>query len=112
MNSTRREKLSSSDYKKKSANFLLPMIDVKMYHRTEKTDYLIDVCFVQLGFPQIVIIFDNIDYEPLKADIQRFMMSPYFVDAEFGDDNKETILFFDVPKEYRIDFFYDDRENK
>lgn len=104
MDSKRRENLSSSDYKKKSANFLLPMLDVKMYHRTDKIDYLIDVCFIQLGFPQIVVIFDNIDYEPLKEDIHRFMMNHNFVDAEYGDDDKEICLFFDVPKEYRIDF--------
>ncbi len=66
--------------------------------------FLIDVNFIQIGFPQIVLIFDNYDYEPLKEDAHRLSMLPEYVAAEFGDEEKEIILYFDVPLAYRKDF--------
>ncbi len=102
--SKRREQKNGSKYISKSKIFLLPMLECKLHHINDKINYLIDVNFTQTGFPQIVLIFDNIDYEPLKADAHRLSMLSEYVAAEFGDEDKEIILFFDVPKKWRKDF--------
>ncbi len=102
--SKRREYLKRFDYIKKSGIFLFPMLQTALYHQNDKINYLIDVGFVQMGFPQIVVIFDNIDYIPLKEDVHRLSMCPFYVDSEYGDEDKELCMFFDVPKEYKKDF--------
>ncbi len=100
----KKEKKNGSNYINKSKIFLLPMLNCKLYHINEKINYLIDVNFAQMGFPQIILIFDNIDYEPLKEDAHRLSMIPEYVAAEFADDNKEIIMYFDIPLKYRKDF--------
>ena len=104
--SRRRNWLKSIDYIKKSKVFLLPMLEVSLYHQggNDGVNHIIDVSFVQMGFPQIVIVFDNIDYIPLKEDTHRLAMCSHYVDSEYGDDNREIAMFFDVPKEYKKDF--------
>lgn len=97
-------KKKSGNYINKSRIFLLPMLDCKLHHINSKTNYLIDVNFCQLGFPQIILIFDNIDYEPLKADAHRLSMLSEYVAAEYTNDDKEIIMYFDVPLKYRKDF--------
>ena len=102
--SKRRATKIGSDYINKSKFFLLPMLDTSIYHICDKVNYLIDVNFLQIGFPQIVLIFDNIDYEPLKEDVHRLSMLPEYLDSEYGDDEKEVAMFFDIPLKYRKDF--------
>jgi len=102
--SKRRKIKSGSTYKNKSRIFLLPMLDLDVMHSNDKHDFLIDVNIIQEGFPQVVLIFENVDYEPLKEDIYRLSNSPYYVDSEFADEDKEVCMFFDIPKEYRKDF--------
>ncbi len=102
--SKRRLWLKNIDYIKKSKRFLIPMLNTALYHKTKDLDYLIDVSFIQMGFPQIVVVFDNVDYIPLKEDVHRLSMSPCYVDMEYGDEEKELIMFFDVPKEFKKDF--------
>lgn len=97
--STRRA-LQKSGYKNKSKYFLPLMLNLKMYDKK----HLIDVNFIQRGFPQVVLIFDNSDSQLLKEDIHRISMSPYFVTAEYGDDDKEVAVFFDVPNDQRDNF--------
>lgn len=102
--SRRREWIKGIDYIKKSEIFLLPMLNTSLYHQNKDINYLIDICFLQMGFPQIVVIFDNIDYIPLKEDVHRLSMCLEYVDSEYNDDDKELCMFFDVPKEYKKDF--------
>lgn len=97
--SLRREINNKIEYKNKSKNFLLPMLEVKLSDK-----YLLDVGFIQGGFPQIVIIFENVDHETLKMDIYKLQNMYLYVDACYDDDDKEVCLFFDVPKEYLDDF--------
>jgi len=104
LKSKRRELIDSLDYINKSQAFLLPMLETPMYHQNKDINYLIQVSFLQMGFPQIILIFDNIDYEPLKEDIHRLSMNYCYTGCEYGDDEKEICLFFDVPKEFRSDF--------
>lgn len=102
--SYRREVLKNNNCQKQSKHFLLPMIEVKLYHQSNTTNHLIDVCYLERGFPQIVLIFDNIDYEPLKMDIFKLQNNYSFIDCCYGDDIKEVCLFFEIPKEFRKDF--------
>lgn len=104
MTSRRREWVNKLNYKRKSKPFLLPMLKTRLYHQNKTVDYLISVNFVQLGFPQIVLVFDNVDYVPLKEDIHRLSMHHCYIDVEYGDEDKEVIMFFDIPKEYKKDF--------
>ena len=96
----RREWLKNIKYLKKSGIFLLPMLQTPIYSE----GWLIDVGFVQMGFPQIVISFDNVDDVPLKEDVHRLSMNYCYVDSEYGDEDKELHMFFDVPKEFKKDF--------
>lgn len=102
--SLRRDILKNNKYKSKSKVFLLPMLKSPLLHVNNEINYLIDVQVVLGGFPQIVVIFENVDYEPLKMDIYKLQNVPYYLDADYGDDNKEVILFFDVPNNYKEDF--------
>ena len=97
---------SGDDYKNKSRLFLLPMLGIKLLHinKEREIDYLIDVNFLQIGFPQIILIFDNFDYEPLKEDIYRISNISEYIDCEYSDDDKEVVLFFDVPLKFKKDF--------
>ena len=105
MKGKRREWLKSIEYNKKCKVFLLPMLNgASLYHINDKVNYLIDVSLIQMGFPQIVLSFDNVDDVPLREDIFRLSMIPEYVDSEYGDDNKEVNMFFDVPKQYKKDF--------
>jgi len=80
------------------------MLGVKLYHNNDTVNYLIDVNFIQDGFPKIVFVFENIDYEPLKSDIYRMSCLPEYIDCEYDDNEKEICIYFDVPKEYKADF--------
>ncbi len=108
--SRRREYLKNIDYIKKSKAFLFPMLNTAIYHQKTNTkgefilNHLIDVGFIQMGFPQIVVIFDNVDYIPLKEDVHRLSMSYCYVGSEYGDEDREVCMFFDIPKEFRKDF--------
>lgn len=95
---------NGDEYINKSKLFLLPMLGIKMFHLSNSMKYLIDVNFMQVGFPQIILIFDNIDYEPLKEDIYRLVNISEYIDSEYADEDKEVVLFFDVPVKYRSDF--------
>lgn len=103
--SKRREWLKGVS-KKKSKSFLLPMLETSLIHINKDKDinYLIDVSFIQIGFPQIVLIFDNVDYVPLKEDIHRLSMKSSYIGAEYDDEEKEVCMFFDVPTEFKKDF--------
>lgn len=102
--SLRREINRTLNYKRKTKNFLLPLLETPLIHTNKDTNYLIDVLTVQSGFPQIVTIFDNIDYEPLSMDIYRLNNNSLYIDSNYDDDNKEVCLFFDIPREYRNDY--------
>lgn len=80
------------------------MLGIKLLHINESINYLIDVNFLQIGFPQIILIFDNIDYEPLKEDVYRISNISEFIDSEYDDEDREVVLFFDVPVKFRNDF--------
>lgn len=99
---SKRRTLKKIGYKNKSKYFLPLMLDLKI----SSDEFLIDVNFIQSGFPQAVLIFDNNDEALLREDIYRLSLSPYFVISEFGDDNKEVCLFFDIPKTERENFKY------
>lgn len=101
MNGKRKEWLNKIDYKKKCKIFLLPMLHTSLYHNNNA--YLIDVSLIQMGFPQIVLSFDNVDDIPLKEDIHRLSMVSEYVDSEYGDEDKEINMFFDVPIIYKKD---------
>jgi hypothetical protein len=88
-------------YKKKAKNFILPMIGIPI---VQYDPYIIDCNIIIDGFPKIVVIFDNIDDEPLKMLIYKLQSDYLFMDCEYGDDNKEIVLYFDVPKEFKSDF--------
>jgi len=102
--SYRREINKELKYKRKSKVFLLPLLQTPLLHINNEVNYLIDVLIVQEGFPQIVVIFDNVDYEPLKMDIYKLQNCPEYIDAVFDDSDKEVVMFFDIPKDYREDF--------
>ena len=38
------------------------MLDLDVMHSNDKHDFLIDVNIIQEGFPQVVLIFENVDY--------------------------------------------------
>lgn len=99
--SQRREWNKLITYKKKAKNFILPMIGIPT---VQYDPYLIDCNIIIGGFPKIVVIFDNIDDEPLKMLIYKLQSDYLFMDCEYGDDNKEIVLYFDVPKEFKNDF--------
>jgi len=88
-------------YKKKAKNFILPMLGIPP---VQYEPYLIDCNIITEGFPKVVVIFDNIDDEPLKMLIYKLQSDYLFLDCEYGDDDKEVILFFDIPKEFKKDF--------
>lgn len=102
--SLRREINKNNKYKSKSKVFLLPMLKSPLLHVNSEVNYLIDVQVVQGGFPQIVVIFDNVDYEPLTMDIYKMQNLPEYIDASYDDNDKEVVLFFDVPKDFKEDF--------
>lgn len=104
MNSSRRKWLKNIDYIKKSKAFLFPMLETSLMHQNDNVNYLIDVSFMHVGFPQIVLIFDNVDDVCLQEDIHRLSMKHCYVDSEYADDDKEVCMFFDVPKEFKKDF--------
>lgn len=73
-------------------------------HISEGKNYFIDLGFTTVGYPQIVYVFDNIDYEPLKMDIYKLQVHSEFADIAYGDDCKEIIVYMNVPKKFRTDF--------
>lgn len=99
----------SSIYKPRSKSFILPMFDEKLthigkdYETQEPINYLIGIFLVK-DKPQIVMVFDNVDYEPLKMDIYKLQNNPYYVDSKYDDDDKEVCLLFNIPKEYVKDY--------
>jgi len=102
--SLRREINKTIEYKRKTKNFLFPLLETTLIHTNKDINYLIDVLIVQGGFPQIVTIFDNIDYEPLAMDIYRLNNNNLYIDSNYDDDDKEVCLFFDIPSEFRNDY--------
>lgn len=102
--SKRREILGKETVKKWCKSFLPVMLEMPLMHVGNGINYFMDLGFTMEGFPQIVYIFDNIDYEPLMMDIYKLQNHTCFVDIEYSDDNKEVVVFLDVPKEFRRDF--------
>jgi len=88
-------------YKKKAKIFVLSMLGIPP---VQYEPYIIDCNIIIEGFPKIVVIFDNFDDEPLKMLIYKLQSDYLFVDCEYGDDDKEVIMYFDVPKEFKKDF--------
>lgn len=99
--SKRREWIGSLNYKKQAKNFVLPMLDIKI---AEYGPYLIDCCVEMGGFPQIVIILDNSESEQLKMLVYKLQLFYSYLDSDFDDDQKEIVMKFDVPVEYKKDF--------
>jgi hypothetical protein len=99
--SKRREINKLIQYKKKAKNFILPMLGIPI---SQYEPYIIDCNIIVEGFPKIVVIFDNVDDEPLKMLIYRLQSEYLFLDCEYDDDDREAVLFFDVPKEFKGDF--------
>lgn len=99
--SQRREINRLIQYKKKAKNFILPMLGIPPI---QYDPYIIDCSIIIEGFPKIVVIFDNLDDEPLKMLIYKLQSDYLFLDCEYADNDKEVILFFDIPKEYKKDF--------
>lgn len=99
--SKRREICKTIDYKGKAKNFILPMLGVPI---SQFSPYMIDCNIINEGFPKIVVIFDNIDDEPLKMLIYKLQSDYLFLDCEYDDDDKEVVMFFDIPKEFKKDF--------
>lgn len=99
--SERRRLLKEIDCKRRSKLFMLPILDVHIPHDSK---YLIDVNIQTGGFPQIITIFDNIDDEELKMLIYKLQSGYQFIDCNYGDDDKEIVLFFDIQKEFQLDF--------
>lgn len=98
--SFRRDIIESRDYKRKSKLFLLPMLD---YPLDEYEPYLID-CNVVLDPGKLVVIFDNLDDDPLSMLVYKLQSSYLYLDSNFDDDDKEVVMFFDIPKEFKEDF--------
>lgn len=67
-------------------------------------NYFMDLGFTMEGFPQIVYVFDHIDYEPLATDIYKLQSHSSFVDIDYADNEKEVVVYLDVPIEFRRDF--------
>ena len=107
--SYRREVNKSSTYKPRAKNFILPMLDIKLIHigvdheTQEPINYFIGM-FLAKEASQVVMVMDNIDYEPLKMDIYKLQNNPYYVDSKYDDEDKEVCLLFDIPKEYLNDY--------
>jgi hypothetical protein len=101
--SKRKELKIGEKYKNKSRIFLLPLLNLNIMHCNDDMNFLIDVNILD-KVKQVVIIFENVDYEPLKEDIYRLSNSPYYLDVEYGDDNKEICMFFGIPNENIDDF--------
>jgi len=99
--SKRREINQLIQYKKKSKNFILPMLGFPI---SQFEPHIIDCNIIVEGFPKIVVIFDNVDEEPLKMLIYKLQSDYLFLDCEYDDDDREVVLFFDVPKEFKSDF--------
>ena len=93
----------SSTYKPRTKNFIFPMLDVDLIHVSKEHNYLIGVYPIK-DKSQIVMVFDNIDFEPLKMDIYKLQNNPYYLDSKYDDDDKEVCLLFNIPKEYVEDF--------
>lgn len=102
--SRRREILGKDNAKKWCKTFLPSMLEMPLMHVGGGKNYFMDIGFTMEGFPQIVYIFDNIDYEPLMMDIYKLQNHSCFVDIEYADDNKEVVIYLDVPREFRKDF--------
>lgn len=102
--SRRREILGSSSNTKKCKAFLGVMLEMPLTHVGNGKNYFIDLGFTLDGYPQIVYMFDNIDYEPLSMDIYKLQNHHCFVDIEYADSDKEVVVYLDVPKEFRADF--------
>lgn len=98
--SLRRQIIKDRDYKRKSKLFILPMLD---YSLDEYEPYLID-CNIDLKDNTIVVIFDNLDDDPLSMLIYKLQSSYLYLDSKFDDDDKEVVMFFEVPKEFKKDF--------
>jgi len=90
-------------YRNKSKIFLLPLLDIRLSHGTENSDYLIDVNFIK-SEKQIILIFDNFDYEPLKMDLYKLTVNPYYIDAFYSEDNSEICFQFKVSPRLEDDF--------
>lgn len=102
--SLRREMLGKISVRRRSKTFLVPMLEMPLMHISEDKNYLIDVGFTTVGYPQVVLVFDNIDYEPLRTDIYKLQNHYCCVDVEYGDNDKEVIIYLNIPEEFRKDF--------
>lgn len=103
--SRRREILGNiKGVKRRTKQFIVPMLEIPLMHVSKGKSYVIDVCVTTVGYPQVVYIFDNIDNEPLKMDIYRLQNHHDFVSIDYGDSEREVLVFMNIPLEYRHDF--------
>ena len=100
--SKRREIIEKLEKKTtKSTHFLLPMLG---YRKSFYTPYLINCYIVQGDKPKLVAVFENSDYEPLIHALHKLAEHPSYNDCEYADDNKEIVLYFDVPTDFILDY--------
>ena len=98
--SKRRSIIKNRNYKRKSKLFILPMLD---YPLAEYEPYLID-CNIDYDPEKLIVIFDNVDDDPLSMLIYKLQSSYLYLDCGYDDGDREVWLSFEIPKEFKKDF--------
>jgi len=75
------------------------------YRKAFFTPYFINCYIIPNERPRLVLIFENSDYVPLIHAMQKLYEHPCYLDCQYADDNKEVVMYFEVPPEYLKDFY-------
>lgn len=74
------------------------------YNPSEYEPFIIDCNIIQEENPKLVVIFDNIDDDSLKMLVYKLQSIYLFEDCRYDDKDREVVLIFNIPKEYKKDF--------
>jgi hypothetical protein len=89
----------------KTTLFLLPILGVYYKDFMYDKSYLVN-CFISnnLDNSEIILILHNEEYEPIISLVQRLTCNSLFSESWTDNDDKETVLSFDLKKNWNIDF--------
>ena len=90
----------------KSTHFIMPMVDYEIadfLSSDEKVNHLIN-CYIDVEGQRIVIVLDNVNDNAILSILKFTETNPYFINSIIDDDDKEIVLFFNIPLKYKEDF--------